>query len=95
MKYPLPERLETVRNEVASTVIRQIRQGDSMAENKRDWSWVSFLTMTGIIVTIMVFLIGGLSERMLSVEKELRALGKKVERLDVKLEERTRGSAGG
>ena len=50
-----------------------------MAENKRDWSWLPFLTMTGIIVTIMVFLIGGLSERMLSVEEELRALGKKVE----------------
>ena len=66
-----------------------------MAENKRDWSWVRFLTMTGIIVTIMVFLIGGLSEQMLSVEEELRALGKKVERLDVMLEERTRESAGG
>lgn len=66
-----------------------------MAENKRDWSWVPILTMTGIIVTIMVFLIGGLSERMLSVEEELRALGKKVERLDVKLKERTRESAGG
>lgn len=95
MRYPLPERLETVRNEVACTVIRQIRKGDSMAENKRDWSWVPFLTMTGIIVTIMVFLIGGLSEQMLSIEEELRALVKKVERLDVKLEERTRGSAGG
>ena len=56
---------------------------------------VPFLTMTGIIVTIMVFLISGLSERMLSVEEELRALGKKVERLDVMLEERTRESAGG
>ena len=66
-----------------------------MAESKRDWSWVPFLTMTGIIVTIMVFLIGGISERILSVEEELRALGKKVERLDVKLEERTRESAGG
>ena len=66
-----------------------------MAESKRDWSWVPFLTMTGIIVTIMVFLIGGISERILSVEEELRALGNKVERLDVKLEERTRESAGG
>ena len=66
-----------------------------MVENKRDWSWVPFFTMTGIIVTIMVFLFGSLSERILSVEEELRALGKKVEHLDVKLEARTRESAGG
>ncbi|MDE2845434.1 MAG: hypothetical protein OXO51_01875 [Gemmatimonadota bacterium] len=48
-----------------------------MAENKRGWSWVPFLTMTGLIVTIMVFLIGGLSERMLSVEDDLRALARR------------------
>ena len=66
-----------------------------MVQNRRDWSWVPFLTMTGIIVTIMVFLFGSLSERILSVEEELRALGKKVDRLDVKLEERTRESTGG
>lgn len=66
-----------------------------MAENKRDWSWAPFLTMTGIIVTVMIFLIGGISDRMLSVEEELRVLGKKVEQIDVKLEERTRESAGG
>ncbi len=49
--------------------------------NKRDWSWTPVISvagmhvmMTGIIVTIMLFLIGDLSNRMLSVEEKLRDL---------------------
>ena len=49
--------------------------------SKRDWSWSPVITMagmqimmTGIIVTIMLFLNGDLSNRMLSVEEKLRDL---------------------
>ena len=49
--------------------------------SKRDWSWTPVITiagmhvmMTGIIVTIMLFLNGDLNNRMLSVEEKLRDL---------------------
>lgn len=50
-------------------------------KNSRDWSWTPVITvagmhvmMTGIIVTIMLFLIGEQNNRMLSVEEKLRDL---------------------
>lgn len=50
-------------------------------KNRRDWSWTPVITiagmhvmMTGIIVTIMIYLNSDLSNRMLSVEEKLRDL---------------------
>lgn len=61
--------------------------------SKRDWSWTSVITvagmhimMTGIIVTIMLFLIGDLNSRMLSVEEKLRDLIEVVSRVETKID---------
>ncbi len=67
-----------------------------MGENgMRDWSWTPILTMagmqvmmTGIIVTIMLYLNSDLSNRMLSVEEKLRDLNEDVSGLETRLDER-------
>ena len=67
-----------------------------MGENRmRDWSWTPILTvagmqvmMTGIIVTIMLYLNGDLGNRMLSVEEKLRDLIEDVSGLETRLDER-------
>ena len=42
--------------------------------------------MTGIIVTIMLFLIGDLNNRVLSVEEKLRELIEVVTRVETKID---------
>ena len=42
--------------------------------------------MTGIIVTIMLFLVGDLNNRMLSVEEKLRDLIEVVSRIETKID---------
>lgn len=61
--------------------------------SKRDWSWTPVITvagmhvmMTGIIVTIMLFLIGDLNNRVLSVEEKLRDLIEVVTRVETKID---------
>ena len=61
--------------------------------SKRDWSWTPVISvagmhvmMTGIIVTIMLFLIGDLNNRMLSVEEKLRDLIEVVTRVETKID---------
>ncbi|MCY3712733.1 MAG: hypothetical protein OXH02_05530 [Gemmatimonadetes bacterium] len=61
--------------------------------SKRDWSWTPVITvagmhvmMTGIIVTIMLFLIGDLNNRVLSVEEKLRELIEVVTRVETKID---------
>ncbi len=61
--------------------------------SKRDWSWTPVISvagmhvmMTGIIVTIMLFLIGDLNNRMLSVEEKLRDLIEVVSRVETKID---------
>ena len=61
--------------------------------SKRDWSWNPVITiagmhvmMTGIIVTIMLFLIGDLNNRVLSVEEKLRDLIEVVTRVETKID---------
>lgn len=71
-----------------------------MGENcKRDWSWTPIVTMagmhvmmTGIIVTIMLYLNSGLGNRMLSIEERLRELIEDVSSIETKLDERTQES---
>lgn len=65
------------------------------ANFKRDWSWTPILTMagmhimmTGIIVTIMLYLNSDLGNRMLSVEERLRDLIEDVSSIETKLDER-------
>ena len=62
-------------------------------KNWRNWSWTPVITMagmhvmmTGIIVTIMLFLIGDLNNRVLSVEEKLRDLIKVVTRVETKID---------
>jgi len=67
-----------------------------MGENRmRDWSWTPILTvagmqvmLTGIIVTVMLYLSSDLGNRMLSVEEKLRDLIEDVSGIETKLEER-------
>ncbi len=67
-----------------------------MGENRMgDWSWTPILTvagmqvmMTGIIVTIMLYLNSDLGNRMLSVEEKLRDLIEDVSGLETRLDER-------
>ena len=61
--------------------------------SKRDWSWTPVISvagmhvmMTGIIVTIMLFLMGDLNNRMLSVEEKLRDLIEVVSRVETKID---------
>ena len=61
--------------------------------SKRDWSWTPVISvagmhvmMTGIIVTIMLFLIGDLNNRMLSVEEKLRDLIEVVSSLKTEID---------
>ena len=62
-------------------------------KNWRNWSWTPVITMagmhvmmTGIIVTIMLFLIGDLNNRVLSVEEKLRDLIEVVTRVETKID---------
>ena len=61
--------------------------------SKRDWSWTPVISvagmhvmMTGIIVTIMIFLIDDLNNRLLSVEEKLRDLIEVVSRVETKID---------
>ena len=61
--------------------------------SKRDWSWTPVISvagmhvmMTGIIVTTMLFLMGDLNNRMLSVEEKLRDLIEVVSRVETKID---------
>ena len=61
--------------------------------SKRDWSWTPVIAvagmhvmMTGIIVTIMLFLMSDLNNRMLSVEVKLRDLIEVVTRVETKID---------
>ncbi len=61
--------------------------------SKRDWSWTPVISvagmhvmMTGIIVTIVLFSIGDLNNRVLSVEEKLRDLIEVVTRVETKID---------